>query len=267
MTLGFSILSQEGIVEVTTKRTGAFDSFIEGMIRLVEDSAFRPHYHIVADFREARYHPSFADIRRMGGAFVPYRNAFRGKVAFVIRDRLQLKLGRFAALLAKLLHFEIAVFEQPEDANRWLNRRKVSMMTDLKERIYDILKKPRLSSLATVTPAGEPWVRYVTARADDELLIRFSTVKESRKVAHIAANPKVHLLTGVDDPATATHWIQVEGIAEITESPDDKLRYWTPGLHAYFEGPDDPSYVVGIIRPHRIELMSMGVMKPDVWQG
>jgi general stress protein 26 len=267
MTLGYHILSDEHLVEVTARATASFDGFIEGMIRLANDPVFVSDYPIIADFREAHYHPSFADVRRMGTSFAPYRRTFRGRVAFVVRDRLQLKLGRFAALLAKVLDFDIAVFEQPEDADRWLNRRKDRKLTDLKKRILDILARPRLSGLATVTPEGTPWVRYVTTQADTELQIRFATVKESRKVAHIAANPKVHLLTGVEDPAAAATWLQVAGVAEISDDPKEKRDHWNDRLHAYFDGPTDSSYVVGIIRPYRIELMDMGKMKPDVWQG
>ena len=138
MTLGYQILSGDRIVEVTARATASFDSFIEGMVQLANDPAFVPDYPIVADFREARYHPSFSDIRRMGESFASYRRAFRGRVAFVVRDRLQLKLGRFAALLAKVLDFDIAVFEQPADADRWLNRRKDRKVTDLKKRIFEL---------------------------------------------------------------------------------------------------------------------------------
>ncbi len=267
MTLGYTILSEERIVEVTALKTASFDGFIDGMIQLVNDPAFASEYPVVADFREAQYHPSFADIRRMGASFAPYRRAFRAKIAFVVEDRLQLKLGRFAALLAKVLDFEIAVFEQPEDADRWLNRRKDRKVTDLKQKILGITSKPRLCGLATMTREGAPWVRYITAQANDELEFRFATVKESKKVAHIAANPKVHLLTGVEDPAAAVTWVQVAGIAEISSDAKEKRDHWNDRLHAYFEGPDDPSYVVGIIRPYRIELMDMGRIKPDVWQG
>lgn len=267
MTLGYNILSNEGVVEVTAGRTASFDGFIDGMIRLVSDPVFVSGYPVVADFRNAHYHPSFADIRKMGTSFAPYRHAFRGRVAFVVKDRLQIKLGRFAALLAKALDFEIAVFEQPADADRWLNRRKDRKVNDLKQRILAIISKPRLCGLATMTPEGAPWVRYVTAQANDELVIRFATVQESRKVAHIAANPKVHLLTGVEDPAAAATWVQVAGVAEISRDGQEKADHWNDRLHAYFDGPSDPSYVVGIIRPIRIELMDMGKMKPDVWQG
>jgi general stress protein 26 len=267
MTLRYSILSDERIVEVTASTTASFDAFIEGMVRLVDDPAFVSEYAIVADFRNARYHPSFSDVRKMGASFAPYRRAFQGKVAFIVRDRLQLKLGRFAALLARVIDFDIAVFEHPKDADQWLNRRKDRKVTDLKQKILSIIAQPRLCALATVTPDGAPWVRYITAQANDALQIRFSSVKESRKVAHIAANPEVHLLTGVEAPADAAYWLQVEGTAEISDDSKEKEGYWDDRLNAYFDGPKDPSYVVGIIRPYRIELMGMGKMKPDVWQG
>ncbi len=34
-------------------------------------------------------------------------------------------------------------------------------MSDLKERIPDVIGKPHMAGLATVTEDGRPWVRYV----------------------------------------------------------------------------------------------------------
>ncbi len=38
-------------------------------------------------------------------------------------------------------------------------------MSELKDRIYGILKNVQLSTLATITPDGKPWVRYVMTAA------------------------------------------------------------------------------------------------------
>lgn len=78
-------------------------------------------------------------------------------------------------------------------------------------RIQNKMIEPTLSCLATVTEDGKPWVRYVTAMADDDLTIRFTTMPGSRKVAHIKNNHEVHLVTGVTSPETAESYIQVQG--------------------------------------------------------
>ena len=37
---------------------------------------------------------------------------------------------------------------------------KEKKMSDLKDKIYEVLQRPQLAGLATVTEEGKPWVRY-----------------------------------------------------------------------------------------------------------
>ena len=66
-------------------------------------------------------------------------------------------------------------------------------MNELRDKIFEILCKPQMASLATVTAEGKPWVRYVMALTDEDLTLRFATFIEARKVAQIQAHPEVHL--------------------------------------------------------------------------
>ena len=138
-------------------------------------------------------------------------------------------------------------------------------MADLKKKILDVLIQRRVSAFATVTEDGHPWVRYVVAFPDEELSLTFPTHLKSRKVAHIRRNPEVHLTTGVSNFETARNYVQVQGTAEIVT--DEKLRkaHWRPFLGNYFEGADDPDYCLVVIRPYRIEYVSMDAWHPEVW--
>jgi general stress protein 26 len=139
-------------------------------------------------------------------------------------------------------------------------------MSDLLQRIFTIMKQPILAGFATVTEDGKPWVRYVTAHAEEDLTIRFSTFANSRKVYQIKKNPEVHLTCGVSDLATAQRYLQIQGKAEFTTDKKEREACWNDHLKKYFKGPDDPHYGIVIVKPYRVELYSMEQPKPDVWE-
>lgn len=139
-------------------------------------------------------------------------------------------------------------------------------MSEIKEKILAKMKDHTLAAFATVTADNQPWTRYVVTRADDQMNIWFATFKGSRKVRHIAQNPKVHLVLGVTDMLTAVSWIQVQGRAEILEDAESKKAVWYDMLEPMFKGPDDPDYVVCKIRPYRIEYYTLNQRKPEVWE-
>jgi len=139
-------------------------------------------------------------------------------------------------------------------------------MSDLKRRVFDIAKELQLINVATVTADGKPWVRYVMAKADSDLVFRFCTSLGSRKVAHIKKTPDVHISMGVANFETAKHWVQVQGAAEVSTDRNERHSFWFDELKNYFSGPDDPDYCVVIVRPSRIEFGTMGSMAPEVWE-
>jgi len=139
-------------------------------------------------------------------------------------------------------------------------------MSDIREKIRAVLQGPQLAGLATVTDDGAPWVRYVVAFPQDDLSLVIATGTRSRKVAQIRRRPEVHLTCGVSGLDSAQHYVQIEGRAEVTQ--DDALRcaHWYDQLKAYFAGPADPNYALIIIKPRRIEYMTMSAMQPEVWE-
>ncbi len=139
-------------------------------------------------------------------------------------------------------------------------------MDDLKQRIYDTAKELQLINVASITIDGKPWVRYVVGKADNDLVFRFCTGIDSRKVPQIRKNPNVHLTMGAADLLTARNWMQVEGIAEVSNDKEELDSFWFEELKNYFKGPDDPNYCVVIVRPSRIEYGTMGSMTPEIWK-
>ena len=140
-------------------------------------------------------------------------------------------------------------------------------MPNLKERILDVVRGgPKLSGFATITKDGKPWVRYVMAEASDDLIFRFASFTNARKVAQIEINPKSHLTCGITDPTNMHQpYLQIQGRAELTTDRDARNAFWSDRLRALFQGPDDPHYGVVIFRAYRIEYCQVG-SETEVWE-
>ena len=126
-------------------------------------------------------------------------------------------------------------------------------MIDLQQKIFDATKELQLMNFATITEDGKPWVRYVVGKADNDLLFRFCTHLNTKKVNQIKKNPNVHISMGATDMKTAKNWLQVEGTATILTDKTERQAFWFDALNRYFTGPDDPQYCVVIVRPSRVQ--------------
>lgn len=138
-------------------------------------------------------------------------------------------------------------------------------MPDLKERILDIVHKPQLAALATVTEKNNPWVRYVVTVGDGNLTLRCATFVDSRKVKQIEGNENVHLTCGVSSLLEMRPYLQIQGLARVTTDKDERHNFWNDFLAPIFSGPDDPRYSVIVVEPYRIEYCTPGSYEPEVW--
>jgi general stress protein 26 len=138
-------------------------------------------------------------------------------------------------------------------------------MSDLKGRILQVLGQPQLSSLATVTAEGKPWVRYVMVVSDNHMTVRFASFVGARKIEQIKRNPEVHLTCGVTNPTDMKPYLQIQGRARFTTEEKERHGFWNEMLRPIFDGPDDPKYGVVIVDPYRIELCTPGSFEPEVW--
>lgn len=138
-------------------------------------------------------------------------------------------------------------------------------MSDLKERILKIVQQPQLAGLATITPDGKPWVRYVMTVGSRDLTIRCATFISARKVKQIQKNPEVHLTCGVNDPRNMAPYVQIQGRASLNTGKDVRHAFWSDMLAPIFNGPDDPNYGVLEIKPYYIEYNRPGTFEPEVW--
>ena len=141
-------------------------------------------------------------------------------------------------------------------------------MSDVKQKVIEMLRIPQLSSLATITLDGLPWTRYVMVQADDDFKLRSAVSLDSRKVKQIEKNPEVHITFGINDPQNdlTKPYVQIQGRAKIVTDQSEKDAYWFDMLSMVFNGPDDPNYSVMIVEPYRVEYNNPGEMTPDVWE-
>jgi general stress protein 26 len=138
-------------------------------------------------------------------------------------------------------------------------------MSNLKQRILDIIHRPQLAALATVTEQNNPWVRYVVTVGDGDLLIRCGTFAASRKVQQIENDPNVHLVCGVSSLQEMQPYLQIQGQARVTADKEERHGFWNDMLEPIFDGPDDPKYSVIIVEPYRIEYWTPGSFEPEIW--
>lgn len=139
-------------------------------------------------------------------------------------------------------------------------------MSDLERRIWGIIGRPQTAALATVGEDGAPWVRYVTVRAEKDFTLNFCTARSTRKARQIMAHPDVHLTCGDLNPPDGSVYLQIAGRAEVRSDAATRLRYWQEEWRRYFTGPDDPEYIMVLIRPSRIEYTAPGSPVPEVWE-
>jgi general stress protein 26 len=138
--------------------------------------------------------------------------------------------------------------------------------SELEARLRAILASRQVAALATVTADGKPWVRYVTVRITDDLSLRVVTGASTRKAAEIRACPFVHLTCGALKPPDDSVYLQIAGRAELSTDPEEKRSLWIDEYLRYFEGPDDPEYVVVRVYPELIEYTGPDSPKPSVWR-
>jgi general stress protein 26 len=134
----------------------------------------------------------------------------------------------------------------------------------LRENIQEVIVGPHLHSVATVTEAGLPWVRYIMAVGYDDLTIQFATNLKSRKIAQLKANPEVHTTCGVGDLMEIKPYVQIEGRAEIQTDQAVKTAFWVPPFEQYFGSDTNPDYCVVKIVPYHMEYLAVGSKRPEV---
>ncbi|MCM3594839.1 pyridoxamine 5'-phosphate oxidase family protein [Metabacillus idriensis] len=124
----------------------------------------------------------------------------------------------------------------------------------LNKEVLDILEKHKVGTLATVVD-NKPLSRYMTF-FNDELMLYTPTNKNTHKAKEIDENPNVHILLGYEGEGYGDSYIEFEGKASISEDQELKDKIWNDHMKNWFDGPNDPNYIVLAIKPNKIRLMN-----------
>lgn len=109
------------------------------------------------------------------------------------------------------------------------------------EKVVDLAKDIHVSMLTTIDGDNHFVSRPMgQQRIEADGTVWFFAERDSRKVAHISANPYVNItLTSADT------WISISGSARIVNDPAKARELWNTFVGAWMpQGPNDPSVVL-----------------------
>ncbi|TYR80768.1 general stress protein [Priestia megaterium] len=129
-------------------------------------------------------------------------------------------------------------------------------------KLSKILKDNRVGTLATVV-GNQPHSRYMTFFSEDDgVAIYTPTNIHTHKADEIEANPNVHILLGYSGEGYGDEYVEVSGTAIIRDDQQLKERLWNEHMSKWFDGPNDPNYVVLEITPSDLRFMNDGESTP-----
>lgn len=134
----------------------------------------------------------------------------------------------------------------------------------LRQEVIKVLDESKVGTLSTVQN-NKPHSRYMTF-FHDNLTLYTPTSKETHKAEEINNNPNVHILLGYAGEGYGDAYVEVEGTAKLNETDELKKELWNEHFAKWFEGPEDPNYVVLEIKPSLVRLMNKEDKEPQTLQ-
>ncbi|MGI3782985.1 MAG: pyridoxamine 5'-phosphate oxidase family protein [Janthinobacterium lividum] len=108
-------------------------------------------------------------------------------------------------------------------------------------KVAELASDIKFAMLTTVDADGELVSRpmaHQDVEADGDLW--FFSSRDSRKVAHVQANPHVAVTL-----ASSSTWVSINGSAAVVEDTQKAKDLWSVDMEAWFpDGPEDPSIVL-----------------------
>lgn len=126
-------------------------------------------------------------------------------------------------------------------------------MAAIPEKFNDLLDKPALAHVATVTPKGSPRTSPMWFEWDGEHIL-LSHTKARAKYRDVQANPRIAL--SIVDPENPYEYLEVRGRVEIVDDPEKTLIHRLAkkyrGVDRYeWDGPGDER-VIFKVTPERV---------------
>ncbi|MFJ5624261.1 pyridoxamine 5'-phosphate oxidase family protein [Peribacillus loiseleuriae] len=125
---------------------------------------------------------------------------------------------------------------------------------DLKKQVMKIISDHRTGVLSTVEN-NKPHSRYMTFYNEDITLFT-PTQADTEKVDEIEKNRSVSILLGYEDKGQSDTYVEISGTSIINDSQHLKKQFWDESFNKWFEGPEDPNYVLLQIQPETIRILN-----------
>jgi len=113
--------------------------------------------------------------------------------------------------------------------------------TDDTAKLVELTKDSRFVMLTTTDSEGHLVSRPMSRQdVDLDADLWFIATRDSRKVAHIRANPTVGVTV-----TSQSSWVSISGRAEIVDDVEKLKEYWSTFAEAWIpEGPEDPNAIL-----------------------
>lgn len=133
----------------------------------------------------------------------------------------------------------------------------------LEQLITKALDDNKFGSFGTIEAGNKPKVRYM-AVFHDGLKIYLATNRKTHKVEELENNPNVFLLLGYESGGSKDV-LEIEATALVSKDDGLRSKVWNKDLEPWFEGPEDPNYVILELKPTRIEYVGSN-KEHGVWK-
>jgi general stress protein 26 len=134
--------------------------------------------------------------------------------------------------------------------------------TTLEDKIVQALDSHQVCCLTTIEGCT-PHERHM-AMFNDGLQIYLATDRKSHSVEDLEENPNVHLVLGYTG-SWDSEIVQIDAKSTVAKDESLRKKVWNDMMRRWFNGPDDPDYVLLEIEPSRIRLFDSS-LNPEVWE-
>lgn len=120
------------------------------------------------------------------------------------------------------------------------------------EKTAKLVNDIKIAMLTTIDADGQLVARPMSRQEKEfDGTLWFFAERNSRKLAHIKANPHVGVTLTSNDT-----WISIDGTAEIVDDHDRIHELWNAGVSAWLpQGPDDDSVALIKVTGHSAEYL------------
>ncbi|EKN70111.1 putative general stress protein 26 [Neobacillus bataviensis LMG 21833] len=131
----------------------------------------------------------------------------------------------------------------------------------LKDKIINIISNHKIGILSSVEN-NKPHSRYMSFYNQD-LTLFTPTKKDTEKINEIEKTPFVSVLLGYEEKGLNDAYVEILGTTFLQETQALKDQFWEESFTKWFEGPNDPNYVLLEIKPETIRILNLNGEPPQ----